>query len=77
MESPAPGLPQVDSWQESALAAFDLAFVVTDPALPDNPIRYASAAFCRLTGYPVEEVLNRNCRFLQGAESERQKVGRR
>lgn len=41
-------------------------FVVTDPALPDNPIIYASPAFCAHTGYSKEEVENRNCRFLQG-----------
>jgi PAS domain S-box-containing protein len=27
---------------------------------------YASDAFLELTGYPREEVLGRNCRFLQG-----------
>lgn len=74
MEISATGLPAVDSWQQEALSGFDVAFVVTDPVLPDNPIRYASTAFCRLTGYAVEEVLHRNCRFLQGPETERQKV---
>ncbi|TYT62688.1 hybrid sensor histidine kinase/response regulator [Natrialba swarupiae] len=50
-------------------AAFDAAPVgmtITDPSLEDNPIVYANAAFERLTGYPHEEVLGRNCRFLQG-----------
>ena len=41
-------------------------FVVTDPSLPDNPIVYASAGFYQLTGYTQDQVLGRNCRFLQG-----------
>lgn len=41
-------------------------FVVTDPTLPDNPIVFASQGFYELTGYCAEEVIGRNCRFLQG-----------
>lgn len=41
-------------------------FVITDPSLHDNPIVYASDDFFQLTGYSQEEVLGRNCRFLQG-----------
>jgi PAS domain S-box-containing protein len=41
-------------------------FVISDPSLPDNPIVYASQGFLLLTGYTLEQVLGRNCRFLQG-----------
>lgn len=41
-------------------------FVLTDPRLPDNPIVFASQGFYELTGYIRDEVLGRNCRFLQG-----------
>jgi PAS domain S-box-containing protein len=41
-------------------------FVVSDPSLPDNPIVYVSNGFMKLTGYKREEILGRNCRFLQG-----------
>jgi PAS domain S-box-containing protein len=41
-------------------------FVISDPLLPDNPIVYASQGFLNLTGYTLQEVLGRNCRFLQG-----------
>lgn len=41
-------------------------FVLSDPSLPDNPIVYASEGFCKLTGYKRQDVLGRNCRFLQG-----------
>ena len=40
-------------------------FVITDPSLPDNPIVFASAGFLVLTGYSLDQVLGRNCRFLQ------------
>jgi PAS domain S-box-containing protein len=43
--------------------------VVTDPRQPDNPIVLANQAFLDLTGYSAEEVIGRNCRFLQGPET--------
>lgn len=39
---------------------------IADALLPDMPLIYANRGFERLTGYAVEEVLGRNCRFLQG-----------
>ncbi|MFC6791248.1 PAS domain S-box protein [Methylobacterium komagatae] len=42
------------------------AMIVTDPNLPDNPIVYANRAFLDLSGYAAEELVGRNCRFLQG-----------
>lgn len=41
-------------------------FVLSDPRLPDNPIVFATPGFYELTGYTREQVLGRNCRFLQG-----------
>ena len=40
--------------------------VITDPRQHDNPIVFANTAFYQLTGYVAEEVIGRNCRFLQG-----------
>mmetsp|Transcript_21837 Transcript_21837/g.47932 ORF Transcript_21837/g.47932 Transcript_21837/m.47932 type:complete len:398 (+) Transcript_21837:102-1295(+) len=45
-------------------------FCISDPALPDNPIVFASDDFLKLTGYTREEVLGRNCRFLQGPRTD-------
>ena len=39
---------------------------LADPDLPDMPIVYANKAFQAITGYGQEEVVGRNCRFLQG-----------
>nr|AML78126.1 putative LOV domain-containing protein [Helonias bullata] len=49
-------------------------FVITDPRLPDNPIIFASDSFLELTEYSREEILGRNCRFLQGPETDRATV---
>jgi PAS domain S-box-containing protein len=54
----------------AAVRATRMPMVITDPRQPDNPIVFANDAFCRLTGYPREEILGRNCRFLQGPETD-------
>uniref|UniRef100_A0A7R9XNJ7 LOV domain-containing protein n=1 Tax=Polyblepharides amylifera TaxID=1486889 RepID=A0A7R9XNJ7_9CHLO len=41
-------------------------YVASDPNLPDCPIIFASEGFLQLTGYTSQEVIGRNCRFLQG-----------
>lgn len=48
--------------------------ILTDPRAPDNPIAFANKAFLDLTGYEEDEVLGRNCRFLQGADTDRETV---
>ena len=53
---------------DRAVAASANGIVITDPKLPDNPIVYVNPAFERISGYPAEEVMGRNCRFLQGDE---------
>jgi len=51
-------------------------FVISDPSLPDNPIVYASTGFLSLTGYQLDQVLGRNCRFLQGPVTDPKAVDR-
>ena len=52
--------------KDRALAACAEGITIADARLPDQPLIYINAGFERLTGYPVAEVLGRNCRFLQG-----------
>ncbi|KAI6029531.1 PAS domain-containing protein [Pisolithus microcarpus] len=40
-------------------------FAIADVRRHDSPIVYASPSFYRLTGYSEQEVIGRNCRFLQ------------
>ena len=53
-----------------ALQSSQPSFCVTDPQMPDNPIVYASDTFIELTGYDRAQVLGRNCRFLQGPDTD-------
>lgn len=41
---------------------------LSDPDQEDNPIVYANEAFELITGYSREEIIGRNCRFLQGED---------
>ena len=54
----------------TALSATSHPVVITDNTRADNPIVYVNSAFRRLTGYRDSEVLGRNCRFLQGADTD-------
>jgi PAS domain S-box-containing protein len=59
--------------RELALIAVErtrMPMVVSDPRLPDNPIVLANNAFLELSGYSAEEVLGRNCLFLQGSDTD-------
>ena len=49
--------------------------LIVDAQAADQPIIYANPAFERITGYREEEVLGRNCRFLQGGETRQPAIG--
>ncbi|GAC1347751.1 MAG: hypothetical protein NVSMB18_33730 [Acetobacteraceae bacterium] len=54
----------------AAVRASHAPMIVTNPRLPDNPIVFANDSFLQLTGYARDEILGRNCRFLQGPETD-------
>jgi len=80
------GSPGVNHWQASFIsreglqdrgnvffAAVEMTrmpMVVTDPRQPDNPIVFVNGAFLDLTHYKEEQILGRNCRFLQGPQTD-------
>ncbi|MBB4657610.1 PAS domain-containing protein [Parvularcula dongshanensis] len=59
---------------EQAMVQTRMAVCLSDPRRADMPIVFANRAFCDLTGYALEEVLGRNCRFLQGADTNPDRV---
>ncbi|UZJ57049.1 hypothetical protein CBS101457_006369 [Exobasidium rhododendri] len=61
------------------IGAVDLscAFVISDAQHPDQPIVHCSDSFCQLTGYSREEILGRNCRFLQSPNGQVEKGSER
>ncbi|XP_048234043.1 phototropin-1 isoform X2 [Ricinus communis] len=70
------GIPRVSEDIKNALSTFQQTFVVSDATKPDYPIMYASAGFFKMTGYTSKEVIGRNCRFLQGADTDPEDVAK-
>jgi two-component system cell cycle sensor histidine kinase/response regulator CckA len=60
--------------RDRAIQAVTQGIVICDASLPDNPIIYISPSFEELTGYTSAEVVGKNCRFLQGAETDPESV---
>ena len=56
--------------RDRAISASSNGIVITDPNQHDNPIIYVNPAFERMTGYSAQDILGRNCRFLQGTDRE-------
>lgn len=55
-----------------AIDRMGVGLAITNPNLPDNPLVYVNQGFEKITGYKREEVLNRNLRFLQGKETNKE-----
>ncbi len=55
--------------RDRAIEASDAGILIVDALMPDLPIVFASDGFYRLTGYTAEECRGKNCRFLQGLET--------
>ncbi len=60
----------------AAVASTSNGIVVTDPNLPGNPIVFVNAAFTRMTGHSAAEVIGRNCRLLQGRDTDPETIAR-
>lgn len=74
---PAPAaLTALERLTGRALAASTTSFTISDPHQEDTPLVYVNPAFTAVTGYRPEEVLGRNCRFLQGPGTDLAAVAR-
>ena len=65
-------MDNADIWRllkERALESTAEGVVISDRSQPDMPIIYVNRAFTEMTGYAHDEVVGRNCRFLQGADT--------
>ena len=58
----------------AAVETTRMPMTVTDPRQPDCPIIFANHAFLEMTGYTSEEIIGRNCRFLQGPDTDPETV---
>lgn len=75
-ESSSGVFPRVSQELKEALATLQQTFVVSDATKPDCPIMYASSGFFTMTGYSSKEIIGRNCRFLQGPETDKNEVAK-
>lgn len=62
--------------KNKALKSASNGIVITDALKTDNPIIYFNPAFKKLTGYSKEEILNSNCRFLQGDDRQQEAINK-
>ena len=60
--------------RDRALGAISQGVVIADATASDVPIIYANSAFEKISGYAATEILGRNCRMLQGADTDRETV---
>ncbi len=60
----------------SAVEKTRMPMILIDPNLPDHPIIFANRAFQELSGYNADELVGRNCRFLQGPDTDPVQVQR-
>jgi PAS domain S-box-containing protein len=69
------GLPEPSPG--SIIRAIDeapIGITLSDPSLPDNPMVYVNEGYEEMTGYDATDALGRNCRFLQGPDTEEEPV---
>ena len=62
--------------RDRAVVATDMSFTITDPRREDDPLIWVNPSFTRLTGYTPDQAVGRNCRFLQGPNTDRAAVRR-
>jgi sigma-B regulation protein RsbU (phosphoserine phosphatase) len=55
---------------ERAIDATAEGITISDALQPGNPVIFVNKGFERLTGYAAHEILGKNCRFLQGPQSD-------
>lgn len=60
----------------AAFKATRMPMIITDPRQDDNPIIFCNDAFNKLTGYSNDELIGKNCRLLQGADTNSETVAK-
>jgi len=59
---------------ESAVSSVSNGIVISDAQKEDHPITFVNDGFLAMTGYELDEVLGRNCRFLQSEDTSEESV---
>jgi PAS domain S-box-containing protein len=61
-------------YMQTALDEAPIGITISDPSQDDNPIIYTNEGIQAVTGYPEEEIVGQNCRFLQGEATDPETV---
>ncbi|WP_172299353.1 PAS domain-containing protein [Pseudoruegeria sp. HB172150] len=69
-----PGELGGETMLQTAIRHSPFSIIITDPRLDDNPITYVNDAFQSTTLYSRDFALGRNCRFLQGPDTDPQDI---
>ncbi|ELY70921.1 bacterio-opsin activator domain-containing protein [Natrinema versiforme] len=56
--------------KDRAIEEAPVGITISDPDREDNPLVYVNEAYEEITGYQYDDVVGRNCRFLQGPDSD-------
>lgn len=65
-----------DHLRNQAMEAASEGITIADLRLPDAPLIYVNAGFEKVTGYSRAESVGRNCRFLQGPDTNPETIAR-
>jgi PAS domain S-box-containing protein/diguanylate cyclase (GGDEF)-like protein len=60
----------------NSIESMGVGLTIVDARLDDLPLVYVNKGFAKITGYSKDEVLMRNCRFLQGKGTDSRQVGK-
>jgi PAS domain S-box-containing protein len=63
-----------EALKEQSMDEAPVGITIADFSLPDRPLVYVNRAFCETTGYSTAEALGRNCRYLQGPDTDPESV---
>lgn len=62
--------------QDKAINSSMNGVIISDARLPELPVTFVNDAFTRITGYDPRDVIGKNCRFLQGKDSDQAELDR-
>jgi PAS domain S-box-containing protein len=69
-------LAQRNETLATVVGAVSSGIVICDATRPDHPVTFVNAAFTRMTGYSAEEMIGKNCRILQGRDTDPESLDR-
>lgn len=63
-----------DSLILTAMKSCSEGISIADMSYDDQPLIYVNKTFEDITGYTSDEILGKNCRFLQGADYQKREI---